>query len=188
MKPGEILRKPHTVAVNIVNGLRTALESRKFGVSAEHRAAYEDLRDVFTRLFDNNPQKVGTLKSDSETKRMLFNWADIGSGSLDEKAGVYKLHVVSTPYDFEVSIWGYKKKTSHSIVELAPKGATITQYVETSITPPTEKPFPMVSESKAKTTILDLQTAQDLAEVLESEAFRPTIDSWFADYPSPDLS
>lgn len=181
----EVLQIPQELAIDIVRSLRASVEAKKYGSLEQRQAAYDKLRGRFNQLFLDNPQKVGALKSDPDTKRMLFEWDQIGRGSLDEKDGVYKLHAISNQYGQKETIWGNKVKERHTVLVLSPDGAVITEYEQRRITPSaeySEYPFPTVTESRHREAILDIETALDLASELGSDTFRPTTDSWFANY------
>lgn len=191
MKTKELLRQPQEVVINLTRGIQNAIETRRYGRLEHRQSAYDLLRKRFNQVFIDHPDYVGTLRDDPDTRRMVFGWSGIGTGSLDEKDGTYRFHVISNRYGQKETIWGDRVKEKHTELVLSLDGAVITDYEQNRTTPPpqySEFRFPMVSESKHKEAILDIETALNLVEGLGMEQFRPTIDSWFADYPKGQQS
>jgi len=184
MNSKEVLHKQQEAVVNVIKSLKSAIEERKYGTLEHRKYAYGLLRDRFSKLFLDNSEKVGTLHRDKDTKRIIFEWDQIGWGRIDEKDGVYKFHVTSNRFGQKETIWGDRVKEKHTQLDLNLDDATITDYVQTRTMPPeqyTDFPFPIVSESKHKTTILDVETVLDLIEGLNT--VEPRIDTWLANYP-----
>lgn len=181
MEKGELRKKLADVSLDVIPGLRWAIEQRKshkYGTPEQRREAYAALHNTTQELFDRFSTKVGTVGHD-DRRRIIFALPDIGMAILDETVpgGEYQLLIRGEESTTQHGhLKAYTKRLTNLVIN--PDQVTIsdgyhTEYMSDDFNPHSGGGYWNTSSNLSRPKPLDVTTASDLAlelSVLPPEA------------------